>query len=810
MNENMLNIKEKLRNVLHSGQFCGICLENDDNNNMSTIDEVIEIIVNQQVRTNPLSAMINVVFNQGENFLAHTQICNSCTEKLIQAYIFIENAKETFKIIDNYVNDLFKKSDEIYQHLPDSQIESSNVVIVLDNVLEPTAEKERIDILKHDINKVPENKNEFQEVKKETPKTKYSKFKCTKCLVKLPSYRALKLHRYTCMKQKIECKICFKRFRNQQYLNSHYKVHASLRCKICHKILHEEELLEHLKIKHIDSLHTCSQCNEVFYTLNTLQTHEKICHKIKGENPHCLMCLKTFTKEELKLHNCKYNCPECSEVPCMHYKYLMFYREQILNRAGKAKCLDCDYVCRRKEILLGHVNREHLDHHPFTCDKCGQQFYSKIVLTSHIHKFHEDFFVCRFCDSEFSNINTYTQHVEACEDIERSFVCDECPASFDSSDNLTKHIKCRHSTDVFPCGLCNKKFLKDSKRKEHMVKVHSGLQSKNKVINVQCVVCQETFDTKGELVQHMRSHGPNTTYPCRICNTEYETLRQFRAHYRKHNGPFATCHICGKEMREILLKKHLTTHTNSIETCETCGRSFPNIALLKSHQKVHLENVPCPKCNKMINPARLRRHWRRHLMEENPGNTGIKKQQPNLKCERCDYKTWNNTLLECHMNRHHLKIKPYVCHICSKDFIGKHLLKKHIETHNMKSVMCMVCLKSFANSACLKMHLRLHTGEKPFTCEICGDRFRSSSIMNVHKLKKHSDKSNSCPLCSNKFHTVRDLRRHVIKVHWKQKDKRFDPREMKGLDKEHYHLFHDGRRVKVAEEDVDIYMPCSL
>ncbi|XP_026744098.1 oocyte zinc finger protein XlCOF6-like isoform X2 [Trichoplusia ni] len=794
----MDGFKEKLRNILHSNQFCGICIEPEEH--ISTLDDSFQIIVNGQCYSKTLKEIVEVVFINAENILTSSQICNSCSEKLIQSYIFIKNAEDSSAIIKKYINDLFNKSDDIFGHLCNSSLESSNVVIVLENNIQGYNDQVK--------NKKSTIKEELENLKKDASKPKISKFKCLNCNVKLPSNRTFMLHRQKCHKKGLlQCDECLKTFKNKQYLNAHYKVHSKIKCKVCDELIKSTELTNHMQT-HTDSIHKCLQCNEEFYSKNALEIHERMRHA-KTESNQCLMCFKSFiTQDELKLHNCKYTCPECSEHPCMHYKYLMFYREQMLKNASRAKCLDCDYLCRNKEVYLGHVNQEHLNHHPYSCDKCGRQFYSKFVLRTHLHRFHRDTFVCQYCDTEYSNISIYEDHVKFCGTVNRNFACKECPASFEVVDKLLEHEKRRHSNN-FPCDQCNKKFSTASKRKDHVDNVHSGIQIKNKVLNVECVVCQKMFDSKGDLVLHMKSHGPNTRYPCRICNTEYETLRQFRAHNRKHGGPFATCEVCGKEMRAILLKKHMGTHRDSVETCETCGRSFANITLLKYHQKVHLESVPCPKCKKLINPARLRRHWKAHLLEENPDLKGSKKQTPKLKCEQCDYITWNNTLLECHMNRHHLKIKPYVCHICSKDFIGKHLLKKHIETHQLdKSVVCMVCLKSFANSACLKMHLRLHTGEKPFTCEVCGDRFRSSSIMNVHKLKKHSDKRNICPLCSNKFHTVRDLRRHVIKVHWKQKNKRFDPRELKGLDKEHYHLFHDGRRVKVAEEDVDFYMPC--
>ncbi|XP_022828560.1 zinc finger protein 569-like [Spodoptera litura] len=792
----MDNYKLKINNILHDTQYCGICFENDTMS-INAIDEDFEIKVNQQTEIKSLRTFIETVFRETEVEAISTAsfICNNCTEKLVEAYIFIENAKETFKIISKYINDLFNKSNDILSHISDFHNESTNIVIVLENNTDNAIQEKEIN------STTKKDEVEIKEVI--APETICSKFKCANCFLVLPSFKSLKLHKEECGKQ-TSCKQCSKIFQNKKLLVAHNEMHSKIRCKFCHEILQVNQLMDHLSANHRESLHKCLTCNEVFYTTRTLQSHQQSCEFDK-EN-QCLMCLRTFDEEELSSHTCKFRCTECSEVPCIHYKYLVSFREQILKNTGNVKCLHCGYVCRKKETLLGHVNREHLNHNPFICDQCGQQFHSKMALISHIQRLHEEYFVCRFCDLEFSNQGIYKAHVQSCESTKRGFACDTCPASFDLFESVSEHKKRRHGTEVFPCNICNKQFVRESKRNEHMVKVHSNLQ--NELNNIDCVVCQRKFYSKGELVRHMKSHGPNTMYPCRICNTEYDTLRQFRAHNRIHKGPFTTCHICGKEMREILLKKHLRTHSDTIETCDTCGRSFENITLLKYHQRVHLESVPCLKCKKMVNPASLRRHWKRHLIQENPSLRRIEKKQPNLKCEQCDYKTWNNTLLDCHMNRHHLKVKPYVCHICSKDFIGKHLLKKHIETHDMKSVTCMVCLKSFANSICLKMHLRLHTGEKPFTCEICGDRFRSSSIMNVHKLKKHSDKNNFCPLCSNKFHTVRELRRHVIKVHWKQKNKRFDPREVEGLNKEHYHLFHDGRRVKVAEEDIDFYMPC--
>ncbi|KAJ8708159.1 hypothetical protein PYW08_010525 [Mythimna loreyi] len=735
----MDSFKLKLKNVLHSSKFCGICL--DSNESMNSIDEELEIIASERTHATRVRGLVDVVFKKANYSLASSNICNSCLEKLIQSYIFVETAKETSQIFGNYVNDLFSISNNIFNQLLESKTEIKNIVIELDSKSRDSLVVEDEPTLDTDQN------NEMLEEQNDSTLVRNT-VRCDNCSLRLPSNKTLEIHKMKCKGQK-------------EHLKAHRESHYKVKCKFCHKLIVKSELLDHYKTDHEESLLKCLKC-ELFYPLHTHQSHTEVCRQIKEDKQQCSMCLKTFTENELKSHICKYSCPECTEVPCMHYKYLKSYREQILNNADKTKCVDCDYVCKSKEALLEHINRDHLNHHPYTCDKCGKQFYSKIVLGAHILRLHEDSFVCQFCDSEFRNINNYEIHVESCEDIKREFACENCPASFDFLDNLTNHMKRRHSTNIFPCGVCNKVFLKYSQRKEHVVKVHSELGMKI----VECAVCQESFDNQDDLVQHLKSHGPDVTiYPCMICDTEYQTLKQFQAHSKIHKGPFATCHVCGKEMREILLKKHLTTHSNPIKTCETCGKSFRNKYLLKIHQKIHLESVPCPKCEKMINPARLPSHLQGHLMNEK----GMKKHEPKYKCNLCEYKTWDNTHLESHMNQYHLKTKPYICHICSKDFAGRHYLRQHIKTHNVNSVACMVCLKSFANSTRLKMHLRLHTGEKPFTCEICGDQFRLRKILTMHKLRKHSDKTIICPLCSNKFHTNRDLRRHVTRVHCKQK-----------------------------------------
>lgn len=688
------------------------------------------------------SSLIHVFyFFQSTEYLASKKICNNCTNKLIQSYKFIQNSKFTARLLSSYVNDLESKTKDLFTHLKDTEMES-NIFIILEN--------------EHEGNKsyVEENYKYLTKIKEEQE---------------------------TNLKKNI----------NSQYILPRYKVHSKTKCRLCHIILEESEIKNHLREVHEESVFLCKICSEVFYTSSSLEMHAKITHAVLTERLQCVMCLKDI--EDNQEHICEFKCPECNEPSCIHFIYLISYREKVL-KESKPKCLDCDYVCRNKEALISHVNRHHLNHSPYTCDKCAEKFHSRIILRAHMNS-HKHTFTCEFCNLNLFNESSLAAHTYVCKDVKRENTCKECPANFDSTEELLEHGKLKHTEGM---SLCNGKFFSKPKREHHTARVRSEVYKKT----ANSVICEENYETKE--IKQIKLHAASK-FLCKICNVEYDSLRKLCAHNRKHVGPFSKCHFCKKQIRKALFQKHTESH--GVVSCNKCDKSFENITLLKYHQKSHLDDVQCPKCNLKMNPGKLTRHVKSHVIDDNPQLKEDKKQKPNIECELCDYITWNSILLECHMNRYHLKIKPYVCHICSKNFIGKHLLKKHLKHHTAnQSVICTICGKKLANSSCLKSHLKLHTGEKNYPCDVCGQRFRSSSIMNVHKVKKHSERDAACPLCSSKFHTLVELRRHVVKTHWK-KDTKFDPRELKGLEN-HYHLFHDGRRIRMDDHDVDFYLPC--
>ncbi|XP_026744087.1 zinc finger protein 11-like isoform X2 [Trichoplusia ni] len=865
---NMEWVKNKLQTVWSSPKFCGLCLES--RGNFCSVD--MELMINKQNFSKCLQDIINYVFNEDiEKLMTSHDICDSCTEKTIQAYIFIHNTKQLSKIINNCVSDIYSKVNDINEQLDEqTSYENSNVMIVLENdtdlyqtiidmksmteiiptsqpiamkesvlhkasFIEQALPKKAIEEPKKDDKEVVKMKEEKVVKEKKTPVThsntpniylqqghivvkplstvrtsttapRFNTYECADCPDIFTTYRSLKEHEKAKHKKSVfHCKLCDKSYNTLQYLNIHYKTHAKARCKLCQIILPEEELMDHLRQHHKNLVYPCKFCELVYYTQECLDTHFNISHLVNNTRAksQCIMCLRNFVDSELKKHKCKFACSECFVMPCVHYKYLMSYREQFLSHVNKIKCVDCDYVTRRKEHLIGHSNREHLDHHPFTCADCGQQFYTKLSLKTHLVQFHQDMH-CPYCDYEFKDTNTLENHKKACKNVIRAFACTQCKASFDVSEELTKHENLMHNDGVHACKLCKGRFLTNIQLQEHHARVHGGIQCKKRRKHIECSLCDIMFKTIKELLQHEKLHNPDDVYPCKLCSKQFKSLRKLYIHNQRHYTQRTKCSGCNKKVASSFFAQHTVRCPYKNEAvlshvCEVCGKSFHLQSLLRFHQRVHSEPVKCPYCDKMIKPTSLKRH----LEQLHPDNcvkvpTGPSK--PSIECELCGHVVRKKVDLEAHMNRYHFKIKPYVCHICSKDFCGRVRLKEHIATHTTdNSCFCSVCGKKFANRVCLKMHFRMHTGVFPYSCDICEQKFRSSSMMKTHRLKQHSKRTVNCPLCDSRFFMVRDMRQHFKKAHWKIRDGRpFDPSDVPELPKEYYHLFEDRRLPKIS------------
>ena len=146
-------------------------------------------------------------------------------------------------------------------------------------------------------------------------------------------------------------------------------------------------------------------------------------------------------------------------------------------------------------------------------------------------------------------------------------------------------------------------------------------------------------------------------YKCAFCGNSY-TLLSLGAHIlKKHREDDLsicqhTCKVCDKDFSSHQeLMEHNRNHIKAwkaaeCSTCEICGKKCTTRESLKVHnRKVHLKN------------------W------------------PTFCCDSCGKVFYSNYKLQMHKQSFHVDnpFKPFICHVCGKDWLYKGSCKEHIE-----------------------------------------------------------------------------------------------------------------------------------
>ena len=121
-----------------------------------------------------------------------------------------------------------------------------------------------------------------------------------------------------------------------------------------------------------------------------------------------------------------------------------------------------------------------------------------------------------------------------------------------------------------------------------------------------------------------------------------------------------------------------------------------------------------------------------------------------LKCDRCDYVTWDSY---CKIKRHiasvHEGKKPYKCVKCKRRFTQNQDLKRHIQIvhEGKKPFKCNICNTDFSVLTNLKRHtINVHEGKKSFKIESNEAEFSTQTI-----ISRHFEKDEATKLSDEKF-----------------------------------------------------------
>ncbi|XP_035489945.2 zinc finger protein 493-like isoform X1 [Scophthalmus maximus] len=270
---------------------------------------------------------------------------------------------------------------------------------------------------------------------------------------------------------------------------------------------------------------------------------------------------------------------------------------------------------------------------------------------------------CTMCEKNFSEIVPLRRHYAKSHKVRGSYPCQSCRRTFVRLCELVRH---QQNKKLYQCSTCKKCYTKPGLLDDHQ-KVHAA-----SVTASICETCGKIFKSLTYLILHQSKHREKQPSVCSYCGKQFSTKDCLKAHMVRHTGGYP-CPVCGKKFNQkTYLKWHLYKHTGQEPyLCDTCGKGWPSAAQLRVHMVQHTEERP-------------------------------------FKCQDCGVCYKRRSHLMAHRSEKHIRLRPFVCEICSKAFRLNNVLKKH---------------------------MMVHTGERPFTCPKCGKTFTRNTRLREHKEK---------------------------------------------------------------------------
>lgn len=164
------------------------------------------------------------------------------------------------------------------------------------------------------------------------------------------------------------------------------------------------------------------------------------------------------------------------------------------------------------------------------------------------------------------------------------------------------------------------------------------------------------------------------------------------------------------------------------------------------------DSISCPTCQKsFVSDARLKVHMKRHIATKD------------FQCDICSKAFIYKSDINRHILTQHSHQRSYKCKLCDRAFTQSGHLTAHIRTHyGDRPFECTFCARKFSRQTHLKQHIRTHTGEKPYVCEECDKGFVQLGSLKDHLKRHRGQKDYHCSRCSKAF-----VGKNQLDSHWR-------------------------------------------
>ena len=189
-----------------------------------------------------------------------------------------------------------------------------------------------------------------------------------------------------------------------------------------------------------------------------------------------------------------------------------------------------------------------------------------------------------------------------------TFKCTKCTIAFTHEKDMKKHMTIDHKEEEdWICEKCSYKTNELSSLTIHMNQVHTNHTTFKALKIIKCQFCDQTFETKQNLNEHMNSNHTkqsDNVVKCDLCDKTFDTKQNVDIHVENEHiddedrywlcseCPFQTNNLNSLKIH-MNVSKHTTNITDSVK-CKFCESRFVTKKLLRTHIKDnHTSFKPC-------------------------------------------------------------------------------------------------------------------------------------------------------------------------------------------------------------------------
>ena len=210
---------------------------------------------------------------------------------------------------------------------------------------------------------------------------------------------------------------------------------------------------------------------------------------------------RTKIKKEMKIPIVRKEekCPFCQE---------MFISSKMKNHVTSAHLMEKDNPLYSK--FIAGIK-------PFVCEGCGESFYIKANLNTHMKSSHPEMkdkfkkYQCDKCERTYSEYYSLKDHKKRKHGNCVSVLCNSCGKEFNNKYLLDSHMRRAHNKKQ-ECTECGKSFSYKQELTIHIKMAHLG------VFDIQCPTCGKGFTNKKLMECHVKEkHEKIKPLHCEMC-----------------------------------------------------------------------------------------------------------------------------------------------------------------------------------------------------------------------------------------------------------------------------------------------------